>query len=224
MIGRNTSGGLLITSSPPLPSVLATRGKGEELGLAEGDGEGADDGDEDGDGDCAGVGEGGPCREKPAHGLGGTLAQSWCCPTLSPANGVTTVVKLPLLSLVTFVAALLGESQYRVIGSLAKNIEPLTDIFVLGPPAAVSRTMLALTGVGLGLGDGLGLAYGLGVAGVGDAAAMTSSQTGTRTRNLSAFIRTGEGYAFRSGARESTRPRSVRGSASAGPARRAFGG
>jgi hypothetical protein len=101
----------MITSSPPLPSVLATRGKGEGLGLAEGEGE--EDGDEDGDddGDGAGVGEGGPWREKLAHGFGGTLAQSWCCPTPSPANGVTTVVKLPLPSLVTFVATLLGLSQ-----------------------------------------------------------------------------------------------------------------
>jgi hypothetical protein len=109
MIGRKTNGGRMITSSPPLPSVLATSGRGEELGLTEGEGDG--DGDEDGDGDWAGVGEGGPWREKLAHGFGGTLAQSWCAPTASPAKGVTTVVKFPLPSLVTLVATLLGESQ-----------------------------------------------------------------------------------------------------------------
>src|ERR1700736_4099443 len=206
MMGGKTSGGLRITSRPPPPPELAGRAMGEELWLAEG----VDDGDEDEDvdGDVDGVGEGGPSRVKLAHGVGGpTLAQRLCSSTRSPGYGVTVVVKAPLRSVVTLAATLFGESQYRVTSSWARNCVPLTVILVVGPPAAVSRTMFAF-GWGVGVGDG----------------ATSRNQTGTSTRNLSAFIRTREGYAIRSGARESTRPRSVPGTATAGRARRASGG
>src|SRR3984893_1910589 len=206
MIGRKTRGGPGITSRPPPPPELAGRAIGEELWLAEG----VDDGDEDedDDGDVDGVGEGGPSRVKLAHGVGGpTPAQRLCSSTRSPGYGVTVVVKAPLRSVVTLAATLFGESQYRVTSSWARNIVPLTVILVFGPPAAVSRTMLAF-GCGVGVGDG----------------ATSRNHTGTMTRNLKNFIRTREGYAIRSGARESTRPTSVPGIATASPARRAFGG
>src|SRR2546426_12748582 len=108
MIGRKTSGGRMITSSPTLPLELTGRATGEELWLAEG----VDDADEFGDGDSTGVGDGGPCRVKFAHGVGGpTLAQRLCSSTRSPGYGVTVVVKAPLRSVVTLAATLFGESQ-----------------------------------------------------------------------------------------------------------------
>ena len=108
MIGRKTRGGLVITSSALWPEFVVTT-SGKVLGLADGlaDGEAAGDGDAGEEG----VGVGGPCSVKLAHGLGGTLAHSLCRPGLSPGNGLTVVVKLPLPSALTLVATWLGVSQ-----------------------------------------------------------------------------------------------------------------
>ena len=73
-------------------------------------------------------------------------------PGTSPGNGVTTFVKFPLPSAVTVAATWLIASQMRFIDSPGRNAEPVAVILVLGPPAAVSRTMLAPIGVGVGQG------------------------------------------------------------------------
>ena len=63
-------------------------------------------------------------------------------------------------------------------------------MLVLGPPAAMSSTMLAPSGVGTGVGVGLGAGgVGDGVVGVGLAAAMSANQAGTMTRTLSDLTR-----------------------------------
>jgi hypothetical protein len=71
IIGRKTNGGVVITSSP-LRSPETVNATGDALGLALGDGDGV--GMAESDGAAGGVGVGGPCNVKLAHGLGGTLA------------------------------------------------------------------------------------------------------------------------------------------------------
>src|SRR6266851_4469365 len=112
-----------------------------------------------------GVGLGGPCRVKLAHGYGCTLTHRRCRPGVSPGKGFMVWVKLPPTSVVALPATWLGSSQKSVMGSYARNPEPLTVIVVLGPPAAKSRTMLAPMGIGVG--DGVGCGVGVG-EGVGD--------------------------------------------------------
>ncbi len=108
MIGRKTNGGLVITSSPPrLEFVVRTTG--DALGVGEDDAEG--EGEGEGEGEAAGVGVGDPCRVKLAQGFGGTLAHRRCTPALSPGKGVTALVKLPPLSVVTFAATWESMSQ-----------------------------------------------------------------------------------------------------------------
>ncbi len=53
--------------------------------------------------------------------------------------------------------------------SLARNDDPVAVMWVLGPPAAMSSTMLAPIGVGVGVGVGDGAGLGVG-AGGGDGA------------------------------------------------------
>jgi hypothetical protein len=65
MIGRKTSGGFVITSSPPLPECCVSTA-GDALGLEVGDGDPV--GAADGDGEAGGVGVGAPCWVKVAHG------------------------------------------------------------------------------------------------------------------------------------------------------------
>lgn len=151
IIGRNTNGGFVITSSP-LPEEGPVSAIGEVLGLEVGDADA--DGEADGDGEAVGVGVGDAWSVKFAQGFGGTLAQSLCGPGLSPGNGVTTFVKLPLESVVTLAATRESASQYRLMDSLGRNEDPVAVILVLEPPAAVSSTMLAPSGVGVGVGHG----------------------------------------------------------------------
>ena len=104
-MGRKTKGGLEITSNPF--SVVPT---GDEVGDSVMVTVGV------GDGDSLGVGEGdgdacGPCSVKFAHGFGSTLAQRWCTPAESPANGLTRVLKLPPASDVVAPATWPGWSQ-----------------------------------------------------------------------------------------------------------------
>jgi hypothetical protein len=105
MIGRNTRGGLVMTLNPLMAATGDALGVG--LGLSLGDAEGDSVGDGDSDGDADGEGEGDPDSEKVAHGLGATLAQSLCWPGVSPANGLTCVVKFPPESAVAEPATLL---------------------------------------------------------------------------------------------------------------------
>ena len=104
-MGRKTNGGLEITSNPF--SVVPT---GDEVGdavmvaVGVGDGDSLGVGDGDGDG-C------GPCSVKFAQGFGCTLAQRWCTPAASPANGFTRVLKLPPASAVVAPATWAGWSQ-----------------------------------------------------------------------------------------------------------------
>jgi hypothetical protein len=67
MIGRNTSGGLVITSKPPRLE-LAVSTTGDALGVGEGDGE--EVGDADGEGVAGGVGVGAPWSVNVAQGVG----------------------------------------------------------------------------------------------------------------------------------------------------------
>src|SRR5882762_6306191 len=60
--------------------------------------------------------------------------------------------------------------------SFGRKEDPLAVMLVLGPPAAMSSTMLAPSGVGTGVGVGL-------------AAAMSANQAGTMTRTLSDLTR-----------------------------------
>jgi hypothetical protein len=83
MIGRKTSGGLVITSSPPRPEFCVST-TGDALGLGVGEADAVGDPDGDGDGEAGGVGVGGPWRLKFAHGFGWTLAQRRCPPVASP--------------------------------------------------------------------------------------------------------------------------------------------
>jgi len=161
MIGRKTSGGFVITSNPPRPPLTVNvSGDALGLGLPLGDADGVGAGE--GDGGAGGVGVGGPCNVKLAHGPGGTVAHSRCAPGLSPGKGVTTFEKLPLESVVTLAATWDCVSQKRLIDSLARKYEPVAVTRVLGPPAAMSRTMLAAVGVGVITGDGVGLGVGVG--------------------------------------------------------------
>ncbi len=96
MIGRNTSGGRMITSKPPRPE-LEVSTTGEALGVGVGDGE--DVGELEGDGDAGGVGVGAPCSVKFAHG-GAWFSpseepHSLCAPGLLPGKGITLVVNDP---------------------------------------------------------------------------------------------------------------------------------
>ena len=108
MIGKKTNGGLVITSSP-LRAEFVVSITGDALGVGDGDSDGVGEGD--GEGEAAGVGVGEPSRVKLAQGFGGTLAHRWCTPGLSPGNGVTAFVKLPLPSVVTFAATCESVSQ-----------------------------------------------------------------------------------------------------------------
>ena len=76
MIGRKTSGGLVMTSRPltAATGVALGDGLGLSLGVAEGDSVG--DGDAEGDAEADGEGDAEPCSVKLAQGLGATLAQS----------------------------------------------------------------------------------------------------------------------------------------------------
>ena len=67
MIGRNTSGGLVITSKPPRLE-LAVSTTGDALGVGEGDGE--EVGNADGEGVAGGVGVGAPWSVNVAQGIG----------------------------------------------------------------------------------------------------------------------------------------------------------
>src|SRR5260221_5013994 len=109
--GRKMNGGRMSTSSPLVFDPAGTR-MGVGLWLGDGEGEGEGEGDSDGVGDAAGVGVGGPCSSNCAQGFGGTLAQMWCSPGGSPANGFTfTPEKLPALPAVVDPITLLGVSQ-----------------------------------------------------------------------------------------------------------------
>src|SRR5216683_6577596 len=108
MIGRKTKGGLVMTSKPLRPELVVST-TGDALGVGDRDSDG--EGDGEGDGDAAGVGVGGPWSVKLAQGFGGTLAQRWCTPGLSPGKGVTALVKLPLPSEVTLAATWESLSQ-----------------------------------------------------------------------------------------------------------------
>jgi hypothetical protein len=68
-------------------------GLGDSVGLGDGDGDVSGDGEVEGDGDAAAA-----WRLKVAQGFGATLAHSLWTPGVSPANGMTLVVKLPLAS------------------------------------------------------------------------------------------------------------------------------
>lgn len=106
-IGRNTKGGRVMTSKP-LREVLTRAGVATRVGLvegAEGLGESSGEGDAEGDGDAV------ACSAKVAHGFGGTLAHKRCTPGVSPANGLTLLLKLPLASAVALPPTWLGESQ-----------------------------------------------------------------------------------------------------------------
>lgn len=196
MIGRNTNGGLVITSSPLRPEPVVSV-KRDALADETGDGVDGDARDEDGDGDDGGVGVGGPCSVKVAHGLGGMLTHSRCTPTLSPGNGVTTFVKLPLESVTTLAATCACVSQYRLMDWPAQNADPLTVMFVLGPPAAVSRSIWAPIGVGVGVGvDPVGgelVGPGVGVV----LRAASTNHAGTMTRTFSDLTRKPKGTSDR---------------------------
>ena len=113
MIGKNTSGGLVITSSPLWPELTAST-TGDALGV----GDGVVDGEPDGDGDEAGVGVGAPCRVKFAQGGAwfrpSVEPHSLWTPGLLPGNGITLVLKEPPESAEVEPATWPGESQYRV--------------------------------------------------------------------------------------------------------------
>ena len=133
-------------TSKPLSVAAAGVGLAVSLdvddGVAEGDSLG------EGEGEGVGVVAGGLMVNK-AHGLGGTLAHSLCCPGPSPANGFTfTLTKLPLASAVAFPATLLVVSQKSDMGSLGRNWPPVTVITVLTSPAVTSSEMNALAGQG----------------------------------------------------------------------------
>src|SRR5712692_2861199 len=113
-MGRNTNGGLEITSKPF--SVVPT---GVALGVTVGLTSGEALGDALGEGEGEGVG--GPLMVKLAHGLGATLAQRRCTPDPSPENGLTRVLKLPLASAVADPATLLVVSQYSDSCSFGRN-------------------------------------------------------------------------------------------------------
>jgi hypothetical protein len=112
MIGRKTSGGLVITSKPPRLE-LAVSTTGEALGVGEGDGEAV--GDVEGEGVAGGVGVGAPCRVKFAQGAGWfrpwAEPHSLCAPGPLPGNGITLVVNDPPESLVVEPPTWLGLSQ-----------------------------------------------------------------------------------------------------------------
>ena len=139
MIGKKTSGGRMITSKPPRVE-LAVSTTGEALGVGEEGGE--DVGDAEGEGVAGGVGVGAPCRVKVAHGAGwfkpSAEPHSLCAPGLAPGNGITLVVNVPFESEVLEPATWLGVSQYRLTALLGGKLEPMTEILVLGPPAALS--------------------------------------------------------------------------------------
>ncbi len=87
--------------------------------------------------------------------------------------------------------------------SLARNNDPVAVILVLGPPAAISRLIVAPTGVGIGVGVGLGVGVGVGL-GVGDApgdatpaTATSTNHAGTMTRTLSDLTRRPKGTSDR---------------------------
>jgi hypothetical protein len=142
MIGRKTSGGRMMTSKPPRPE-LAVSTTGEALGVGEGDGE--EVGELEGEGDAGGVGVGAPCSVKFAHGGAwfrpSAEPHSLCAPELLPGKGITLVVNDPPESADVEPATWLALSQYRVTDAPGGKLEPLTEIFVFGPPAAVSSTM-----------------------------------------------------------------------------------
>ena len=74
MIGRKTSGGLVMTSRPLMAATGV--GLGDGLGLSLGVAEGDSVGDADAEAEADGDGDDVPCSVKLAHGLGATLAQS----------------------------------------------------------------------------------------------------------------------------------------------------
>jgi hypothetical protein len=76
MIGRKTSGGLVMMSRPLMAAtgVALGDGLGLSLGVAEGDSVG--DCDADGEAEADGDGDDVSCSVKFAHGLGATLAHS----------------------------------------------------------------------------------------------------------------------------------------------------
>ena len=82
------------------------------VGLPLGVGDWSGEGDSDGVAAALGVGVGELWSSNWAQGCGVTLAQMWCRPGRSPANGLTfTLLKLPWPSAVADPTTLLGESQ-----------------------------------------------------------------------------------------------------------------
>src|SRR6266853_834932 len=84
--------------------------------------------------------------------------------------------------------------------SPGRKAEPETVILVLGPPAAVSRTMFAPDGIGDGLGVGTGVGVGVGDGdemgdgvggglGVALLTAVSTNHAGRMTRTLSDLTR-----------------------------------
>jgi hypothetical protein len=103
-MGRKTKGGRVMMSSPlmPPPAGRAPEACGvAEVGVGVSAGEGV----------TPGVGVGVARNVKVACGLGWTLAYSVWTFGLSPANGLTTFVKLPLSSVTTEAATWVGTSQ-----------------------------------------------------------------------------------------------------------------
>lgn len=74
MIGRNTKGGRVMTSSPLMDATGMALGVGDGPGLSVGEGDADGDGESDGVGEAEAVGVGVPSRVKSACGLGSTLA------------------------------------------------------------------------------------------------------------------------------------------------------
>lgn len=143
MMGRKTNGGLVMMSSPLMPPPAGRTPDTGEVSVGEDDGEVSV-----GEAGGVGVGVGAPRRVKLAHGLGWTLAQSLWTAGLSPANGVTTLVKAPLSSVITAAMPWADVSQYSVRLSFLRKFWPVAVMLVVGPPALGSNPMVAALGRG----------------------------------------------------------------------------
>src|SRR6202521_3485149 len=144
MIGRKTNGGLVMMSSPLIPPLPPGRTP-EACDVLVGEDDGVVSVGEEGG---VGAGLGAPWRLKRAHGLGWTLAHSLWTAGLSPANGVTGLVKAPLSSVTTDAATWADVSQYSVMLSFFKKFWPVALMLVVGPPAVGSNPMVAPPGRG----------------------------------------------------------------------------
>src|ERR1700694_5855745 len=104
--GRNTNGGLGITSKP-VSGAATGGGLMEGVVVASGVGEGDALGLGDGNGEVVAA-----SRVKLAHGFGATIAQSLWTPGASPAKGLMWgALKLPFWSAIAEPATLFGWSQ-----------------------------------------------------------------------------------------------------------------